>query len=64
MRTASARYDALIEQVWQRGLSDVSVVPLYRRKLLSGTRDWIEVPVSPYNQTAFHEARLTRPATP
>ena len=56
--------DALIEQVWQRVLPDVSVVPLYRRKLLSGTRDWIEVPVSPFARAVFHEARLTRPAAP
>lgn len=54
--------DALIEQVWQRVLPDVSVVPLYRRKLLAGTRDWIEVPVSPFNQATFREARLMRPA--
>jgi peptide/nickel transport system substrate-binding protein len=54
--------DALIEQVWRRVLPDLSVVPLYRRKLLAGTQDWIEVPVTPFNRAAFREARLTRPA--
>jgi peptide/nickel transport system substrate-binding protein len=57
---SSAIRDALIEQVWQRVMPDVSVVPLYRRKLLTGTRDWIEVPVSPFARVAFREARLTR----
>ena len=33
---SSAVRDALIEQVWQRVLPDVSVVPLYRRKSSSG----------------------------
>jgi hypothetical protein len=55
--------DALIERVWRRVLPDVSAVPLYRRRLLAGTRDWIEVPVSPTGGTSFREARLTRPVT-
>jgi ABC-type transport system substrate-binding protein len=61
---SSAVRDALIEQVWQRVLPDASVVPLYRRRLLVGSRDWIEVPVSPFGLVGFHEARLTRPAAP
>ena len=47
--------DALIERVWRRVLPDVMVVPLYRRKSLVGTRDWLEVPVS--GQTARTSAR-------
>ena len=52
-----------IPRVWRRVLPDVSAVPLYRRRLLAGTRDWIEVPVSPTGGTSFREARLTRPVT-
>jgi peptide/nickel transport system substrate-binding protein len=50
--------DTRIEQVWRQVLPDVLVVPLYRRKLLAGTRDWLEVPVSPLNVPYFREARL------
>jgi peptide/nickel transport system substrate-binding protein len=53
--------DALIERVWRRVLSDVVVVPLYRRKSLVGTRDWLEVPVSGQTIPYFREARLTGP---
>ena len=53
--------DALIEQVWRRVLPDITVVPLYRRKSLVGTRDWLEVPVSPTTSPYFREARLMGP---
>ena len=54
--------DVLIEQVWRRVLPDITLLPLYRRKSLVGTRDWLEVPVSGQTFTYFREARLLKPA--
>jgi peptide/nickel transport system substrate-binding protein len=61
---SSVLRDVRIEQVWRRVLPDASVVPLYRRSFLTGTRDWLEVPMSPLNDPFFREARLTRPVAP
>lgn len=64
VEVSSVARDARIEQVWRRVLPDVLVVPLYRRELLAGTRDWLEIPLSPLNGPYFREARLTKPAPP
>ena len=53
--------DALIENIWRRVLPDISLVPLYRRKLLVGTRSWLDLPVAANWQTFFVEARLRPP---
>jgi peptide/nickel transport system substrate-binding protein len=53
--------DALIERVWRRVLPDVTTVPLFRRKLLVGMRDWLEVPVGRTNRPYFVDTRLTSP---
>jgi peptide/nickel transport system substrate-binding protein len=58
---SSAVRDALIERVWQRVLPDVVAVPLVRRKLLIGSRDWLEVPLGRTLAPFFAEARLTSP---
>jgi peptide/nickel transport system substrate-binding protein len=53
--------DALIERVWRRVLPDVSAVPLFRRRLLVGTRDWLAVPVGRTNLPYFVNAQLVGP---
>ncbi len=53
--------DALIERVWRRVLPDVTAVPLFRRRLLTGSRDWLEVPVGRTNRPYFLDAQLTSP---
>jgi peptide/nickel transport system substrate-binding protein len=54
--------DALIERVWRRVLPDMVAVPLFWRKLLVGSRDWLEVPLGRTLAPFFAEARLTGPS--
>jgi peptide/nickel transport system substrate-binding protein len=50
--------DAMIEEVWKTVLDDVVYIPLHHQVIVWAMRDNLDLPVSPYNQPNFREARF------
>ena len=53
--------DAMIEDVWRIVLGDIVYIPLHSQVIVWAMRDNLELPVYPFNQPIFREARLTPP---
>jgi peptide/nickel transport system substrate-binding protein len=53
--------DAMIEEVWKIVLDDIVYIPLHHQVIVWATRDNLDLPVSPYNQPNFREARFKAP---
>jgi peptide/nickel transport system substrate-binding protein len=53
--------DAMIEELWKTVIDDIVYIPLHHQVIVWALRDNLDLPVSPYNQPNFREARFTAP---
>jgi peptide/nickel transport system substrate-binding protein len=51
--------DAMIEEVWKLVLDDIAYIPLHHQVIVWAMRANLDLPLSPYNQPNFREARFT-----
>jgi peptide/nickel transport system substrate-binding protein len=53
--------DAFIEEVWKIVLGDIVYIPLHSQVIVWAMRETLDLPVFPFNQPLFRDARFTAP---